>query len=87
MVYRYGETAAYSISLPIKTPEKVATVCITPSGGAYVSTPAHLAWKIFSAHLSDVSQSGMSSEHEQVEMYTLQERLWTKKTGTGNRRK
>jgi hypothetical protein len=34
-----------------------------------------------------VSQSGMSSEHEQVEMHTLQERLWTKKTGTGNRRK
>ena len=27
MVYMYAETAACSISLPIKTPEKVATVC------------------------------------------------------------
>jgi hypothetical protein len=26
LVYRYAETAACSISLPIKTPEKVATV-------------------------------------------------------------
>jgi hypothetical protein len=29
LVYRYAETASCSISLPIKTPEKVVAVCTT----------------------------------------------------------
>ena len=76
-VYRYAVTAAFSESLPIRTPATACATpsgaahvstpaqCATPCGAAYVSTPAHSAWKMFSAHLSDVS--GMSSEHEQVE--------------------
>ncbi|CAC5421377.1 unnamed protein product [Mytilus coruscus] len=75
---RYAVTAACSESLPIRTvcatPRGAAYVstpaqCATPFGAAYVSIPAHSAWKIFNAHLSDVS--GMSSEHEQVESLTI----------------
>lgn len=40
---------------------------VQPLVEMHVSAPARSAWKIFSAHLSDVF-SGMSSEHEQVEM-------------------
>ncbi|CAG2217957.1 unnamed protein product [Mytilus edulis] len=86
---RYAVTAAFSESLPIRTP---ATACATPSGAAhvstpaqcatacgaaYVSTPAHSARKMFSAHLSDVS--GMSSEHEQVERISGIMNLWLRK--------
>ncbi|CAC5413901.1 unnamed protein product [Mytilus coruscus] len=53
---RYAVTAACLESLPIRTPAKVATVCATPRGAAYVSTPAQCATPCGAAYVSTPAQ-------------------------------